>query len=107
MSSDLERSLQRVWKACLEVPQDADSFDGLDPHARRAAHDLGVRIQDRLMASLSQLTIGMTRDGIELVGDDGVPLAFSMPAGDPAATVPGTGTTRDAENAHVPPTGKD
>ena len=107
MSSELERSLQRVWAACLEVPQDADSFDNLDPHARRAAHDLGVRIQDRLMASLSQLTVGMTRDGIELVGDDGVPLAFSMPAGSPAAAAPPTGTPRDAETAPAPPTGKD
>ena len=39
MSSELERSLQRVWEA-WEVPQDAGAFDSLDPHARRAAHDL-------------------------------------------------------------------
>lgn len=107
MSSELERSLQRVWEACLEVPQDAGSFDSLDPHARRAAHDLGVRIQDRLMASLSQLTIGMTRDGIELVGEDGVPLAFSMPTSTPASAAPSTGTPTKKEIATAPQTGKD
>ena len=55
------------------------------------------------MASLSRLTIGMTRDGIELVGDD-VPLAFSMPASTPAAATPPERTTRDTKTAPVPPT---
>lgn len=53
------------------------AFDSLDPHERRAAHDTGVRIQDRILIALSQLVTGMATDGIELVSGDGVPLVLS------------------------------
>ena len=42
--------------------------------------DLGVRIQDRLLSTLSQLVVGMTTDGVELVSDTGVPLALNPAA---------------------------
>ena len=81
MSSDLERSLQGVWEACKQLPEDAACFNELDPQERRAAHDLGVRIQDRLMATLAELVVGMTQDGVELVGSNGVLEAFTSAPG--------------------------
>lgn len=80
LSSDLQAGLDDVWQACLALPTDEHTFDSLDPAARRAAHDLGVRIQDRLLSTLSQLVIGMATDGVELVSDTGVPLVLNPAA---------------------------
>ena len=86
MSSDLQAGLDHVWQACLRLPIDDSAFDSLSPSERREAHDMGVRIQDRLLVSLSRLVDGMTADGVELVGQDGVPLVLR--AGDPSASPP-------------------
>jgi len=83
LSSDLHAGLDDVWQACLALPTDEHSFDSLDPAARRAAHDLGVRIQDRLLSTLSQLVIGMATDGVELVSDTGVPAVLDPDAPPP------------------------
>lgn len=77
-TSALSAALDRVWEAVLQLPDDDEAFDSLDPDARRAAHDLGVRVQDRLLRCLSQLVEGMAADGAELV-DDGLPDAFRGP----------------------------
>ncbi len=80
LSSDLQARLDDVWQACAALPTEEHAFDSLDPAARRSAHDLGVRIQDRLLSTLSQLVVGMTTDGVELVSDTGVPLALNPAA---------------------------
>lgn len=77
MGGRLRAALDEVWEACLRLPTDEESYDELDPMERRAAHDLGVRVQDRLMNSLSRLVEGMARDGAELVDEAGLPEAFS------------------------------
>ena len=86
MSSDLQAGLEDVWQACLRLPTEDAAFDSLSPSGRREAHDIGVRIQDRLLSSLSRLVDGMTEDGIELVGEDGLPLALRTGADFPASS---------------------
>ena len=76
LESELQRALGEVWLAVLELPQDGASFEAIDPQQRRDAHDLGVRIQDRLLGCLTQLVEGMATDGVELVDGQGVPTAF-------------------------------
>lgn len=65
-------ALDAVWAAALTLPDDEESFRSLTPDERRAAHDLGVRVQDRVVRALSRLVEGMAEDGVELVDDRGV-----------------------------------
>jgi len=78
-TSALNEALDRVWEAALLLPDDDAAFDSLDPDARRAAHDVGVRVQDRVLRCLSRLVQGMVTDGVELL-HDGLPGPFSEPA---------------------------
>ena len=84
MSPALKATLEDVWQACLRLPNENSSFDSLSPDERREAHDIGVRIQDRLLITLSRLVDGMASDGVELVADDGVPRALSSQPTDSA-----------------------
>ena len=86
LTDTLQLALEEVWQACLQLPSDPSSFEALSPEQRRKAHDLGVRVQDRLLLSLSLLVEGMATDGVELVGDDGVPVALAQ---GPASRVSG------------------
>ena len=83
MSSPVVEGLERVWDAVRALPDDS-SLERLDPATRRAAHDLGVRIQDRLLHTLSTLVAGMAADGADLVDDRGVPRALSGASADAA-----------------------
>jgi hypothetical protein len=85
LTDTLQHALEEVWQACLQLPTDPTSFEALSPEQRRQAHDLGVRVQDRLLLSLSQLVEGMATDGVELVGDDGVPLALAQSQSAPSS----------------------
>ena len=76
MASRLHSSLEEVWQTVLGLPDDDSDFDELEPLERRAAHDLGVRIQDRLLRALSRLVEGMAADGVDLVDDKGVPSSY-------------------------------
>ncbi|MCP4868383.1 MAG: hypothetical protein GY898_06670 [Proteobacteria bacterium] len=76
-TSALSDALDRLWEAALALPDDAAAFDSLDPDARRAAHDVGQRCQDRLLRCLSRLVEGMAKDGVELL-DDGLPGPFTQ-----------------------------
>lgn len=85
MSAPVVEGLERVWEAVSALPDDP-SLGRLDPATRRAAHDLGVRIQDRLLHTLSTLVAGMAADGADLVDGRGVPRALSgSVSGDAAA----------------------
>ncbi len=76
-TSGLSSGLQRVWEAARALPDDDASFDSLTPGERRAAHDLGVCVQDRVLRCLSRLVEGMARDGADLVDDGGLPRGYS------------------------------
>ncbi len=73
----LPAALDAVWIAAAALPDDEASFDSLDPDARRRAHDVGVRCQDRLVRVLARLVEGMAHDGVELVDERGVPRDYS------------------------------
>ena len=72
-------ALEAVWDAVAALPDDEAAFTSLDPDARRHAHGVGVRCQDRLVRALSRLVEGMAEDGVELVDDRGVPLDYGAP----------------------------
>ncbi|HCP48249.1 MAG TPA: hypothetical protein DIU15_19575 [Deltaproteobacteria bacterium] len=72
----LEQVLQETWEAALRLPDDDSSFDSLSPTERRRAHDLGVRVQDRVTRALARLVEGMARDGAELVDEAGLSAAL-------------------------------
>jgi hypothetical protein len=74
--SPLPAALDAVWAAALTLPDDEAAFAGLDPAARRAAHDVGVRCVDRLSRVLARLVEDMAEDGADLVDDDGLPAAM-------------------------------
>ena len=74
-------ALDAVWAATRRLPDDEASFHSLSPHDRRAAHDLGVRAQDRLVRTLARLVEDMARDGADLVDDRGVPSDYREVAG--------------------------
>ncbi|MEE2828675.1 MAG: hypothetical protein VX498_05780 [Myxococcota bacterium] len=76
MASRLHSSLEEVWQTVLRLPDEDSDFDALEPMERRAAHDLGLRIQDRLLRALSRLVEGMAADGVDLVDDEGVPSSY-------------------------------
>jgi hypothetical protein len=77
-TSVLRQALDLVWEAAKALPDDDAAFDSLDPAARRSAHDVGVRVQDRVLRCLSRLVEGMAEDGVELV-DGGLPVGFTRP----------------------------
>ncbi len=77
-TSVLSEALDRLWEAALALPDDDAAFDSLDPDARRAAHDVGVRVQDRVLRCLSRLVEGMAGDGVELL-NEGLPVPFTEP----------------------------
>lgn len=72
-------ALEAVWHAVVALPDDEAAFTSLDPEARRAAHDLGVRCQDRLVRALARLVEGMAEDGVEWVDERGVPSDYGEP----------------------------
>jgi len=65
-----------VWQAVLRLPDSEAAFDDLDPAQRRDAHDIGVRIADRLVHTLARLVAGMAEDGADLVDERGLPRTF-------------------------------
>jgi len=83
--AELEAVLSESWEIALRLPDDDPSFDRLTPEQRRRAHDLGVKVQDRLTRTLSRLVLGMAHDGADLVDKDGL--------------APGLGPTESAENS--------
>jgi len=76
----LADALDAVWTAAAALPDDEAAFTELDPDARRRAHDVGVRCQDRLVRVLARLVEGMAEDGVELVDARGVPSDYSEDA---------------------------
>lgn len=74
---DLVAALEVLWTDARALPDDDDSFDSLTPEQRRAAHDLGVRVQDRVVRALARLAEGMAEDGVELADARGVPVDYS------------------------------
>jgi hypothetical protein len=99
LSSDLQAKLDDVWQACLDLPISEAAFDSLDPHERRQAHDTGVRIQDRILITLSQLVTGMASDGIELVSVDGVPQVLSPAPSDGSTAAADSSPPENATDA--------
>ena len=78
-SPALLASMQGTWEAALDLPDDDAAFDSLSPEQRRDAHDLGVRVQDRLVRALARLVEGMASDGVELVDEAGLPSGYRSP----------------------------
>jgi hypothetical protein len=72
----LPDALDAAWMAVAALPDDDQAFDSLDPAARRRAHDVGVRVQDRLVRCLSRLVEGMAADGAELLDERGLPPGY-------------------------------
>jgi hypothetical protein len=72
----LTDGLRAAWEAVAALPDDDAAFDALDPDARRRAHDLGVRAQDRLVRCLARLVEGMARDGADLLDERGLPPGY-------------------------------
>ena len=72
----LTGALDELWQAAARLPDDDEAFDALDPKQRREAHDLGCRIQDRLVRALATLAAGMAADGADLVDGRGLPDLF-------------------------------
>ena len=64
MAPALNDALDAAWTAVLALPDDDPAFDSQRPGQRRAAHDLGVRVQDRLLRALARLAEGMASDGV-------------------------------------------
>ncbi len=79
----LEDALDAVWRAVADLPDDDDAFDSLDPEARRRAHDLGQRTQDRMMRCLARLVQGMAADGADLLDERGLPPGYRPGASSP------------------------
>ena len=69
-------AMQAAWEAVLRLPDDEDSFASLDPHERRRLHDMGIRVQDRLVRTLSKLVVDMGADGADLVDSEGLPESY-------------------------------
>jgi len=72
----LIQALEATWTAARSLPDDDSWFDSLTPDERRAAHDLGIRVQDRLVRALARLVEGMADDGVELIDPRGVPVDY-------------------------------
>lgn len=83
MPARLIAALDAAWTTALALPDDEAAFDSLTPDERRAAHDLGVRVQDRIVRALARLAEGMANDGVELADDRGVPVDYSEPGSVP------------------------
>ena len=78
----LTDALQAAWTAAAALPDDDRAFDSLTPEERRQAHDLGVRVQDRLIRCLARLVEGMAADGADLLDERGLPPGYRDPASD-------------------------
>jgi hypothetical protein len=76
----LRAALEAVESATRLLPESEAAF-ALSPAERRRLHDLGVRIQDRLLDALSQLVADMARDGADLLDGVGLPRSYSGPPG--------------------------
>ncbi len=85
MSQPLPAALDAAWAAMLALPDDDPSFDSLSPEQRRAAHDLGVRVQDRLVRCLARLVEGMASDGADLLDERGLPQGFATRGSSPGS----------------------
>lgn len=73
---DLLRALDRLRGCVGELPRAEQAFAALDPEQRRAAHAVGMKIQDRLVEVLARLVVDMAADGADLVDGQGVPLHY-------------------------------
>ena len=69
----LPEALQLVREAVDRLPVDDRCFDDLDPQQRRALHEQGCAIQDRLVTVLARLVVDMAEDGADLVDGRGNP----------------------------------
>ncbi len=85
MSQPLPAALDAAWAVMLALPDDDVSFDSLSPDQRRAAHDLGVRVQDRLVRCLARLVEGMATDGADLLDERGLPQSVGARASSPSS----------------------
>lgn len=72
----LPAALDALWDAAAVLPDDEPAFASLSPAERRAAHDVGVRVVDRLSRVLARLVEDMATDGADLVDDTGLPAAM-------------------------------
>lgn len=69
-------ALRDLQQQVAELPEDDVLFSDLDPQQRRDAHQLGCRLQDRVMALLARLVAEMAADGADLVDEGGLPRSY-------------------------------
>jgi len=69
-------ALDSLQRQVSELADDDTLFSELSAEQRRDAHAQGCRIQDRLLAVLSQLVAEMASDGADLVDEGGLPRSY-------------------------------